>query len=1093
MGTRGFFAPRFFFRIAISSSLFFFFLANHAHAVPGLVQRVGRDAGTTTAASLAFSGRNTPGNWIAVSLRAGSSGQVFSVRDSLGNTYVRAVQLNVTTDTPNGDTMAIFYAENIAGGANTVTVSDTILGTMRFAIFEYSGIAATNSLDAVAFAQGSGKSPSTGSVSTSSASDLIIGAIVTADSENFTAGAGYIIESYVPAQPRTKLIAQDRVQTTAGPVSANATLGASDPWGAVLAAFRATPGTPATLAPNITGINPTAGAVGTSVTITGSNFGGTQGSSTVQFNGVAATPSGWTAASIVAPVPAGAISGNVFVTVGGASSNGVNFSVTTAPSISSINPTSGVVGTSVTISGANFGATQGPSAVKFNGTASTPSGWSDASIVASVPAGATTGTVVVTVGSVASNAVSFIVTNPAPSITTLNPASGVVGTSVTISGANFGATRGSSTVQFNGVATTPSTWSANSVAAPVPSGATTGTVVVTVGSVASNGVGFTVTTSDTTPPAISITAPANGLTVSGTIIIGADASDNVGVLSVQFQVDGNNLGASSSTSPYSVSWDTNTAANGTHSITAIAKDAAGNSATSVAVSVIVSNSTGTGMGPLRQSPANSRYFINPAGNAVFLSGSHTWDDLLDTDTSPSPAPFDFTSYLNFLKTNNHNVTILWRKDLPQYCGWNFTGSIWNAAPWPWLRTGPGLATDGNLQFDLTQFNQTYFDRLRSEVQQLQQNNIYAIIELFDGNQLTSARCSTDGYPFTAANNVNGVDDGYTGGSCGVGSVTMTANNAITSFQDAYVEKAIDALNDLPNVLWEIAEEQPGSAFASCPGYGGASSMSFWAAHMFGLIKAYEAGGVFEGTSYTAKAFQHPVGIGAMNYNDRVGGDATLYASTATWITPAITAGMDIFPSNVPLNNQGKVVLNNSDHALGWHAFLNADGSVQDQNLRGYLWENLTSGAEGVIFMDPYEVFWQSAPMRNNCLNAVHHICNGVDAKYNPFRSAMGILQNFANSNLNLLRMTPQNSLASTGFCLADNSPAGSEYVVYAPTGGSFTVNLSATTRVLNITWLNPATGATSSGTSVTGGSTLSFTPPFSGDAVLYLVDAGGHN
>src|SRR5216683_7914026 len=85
------------------------------------------------------------------------------------------------------------------------------------------------------------------------------------------------------------------------------------------------------------------------------------------------------------------------------------------PSITSLNPTSGLVGTSVTIAGANFGATQGTSTVKFNGTTATPTNWSATSIVVQVPAGATSGTVVVTVGGVASNGVSFTVTVPAPS------------------------------------------------------------------------------------------------------------------------------------------------------------------------------------------------------------------------------------------------------------------------------------------------------------------------------------------------------------------------------------------------------------------------------------------------------------------------------------------------------------------------------------------------------------------------------------------------------------------------------------------------------------------------------------------------------
>src|SRR6266851_4522424 len=195
-----------------------------------------------------------------------------------------------------------------------------------------------------------------------------------------------------------------------------------------------------------------------------------------------------------------------------------------APSIASLNPVSGVIGTSVTLTGTNFGETQGTSTVTFNGIAATATSWSATSIAASVPAGATSGNVVVTVGSVASNGVSFMVTIPAPSVTSFNPTSGAAGTAVTISGANFGTTQGASEVKFNGTAGTPTTWSATSVVVPVPAGATTGNVIVTVGGVASNGVSFTVQT-DTTPPVVTITAPANNSTVSATITLTATATD----------------------------------------------------------------------------------------------------------------------------------------------------------------------------------------------------------------------------------------------------------------------------------------------------------------------------------------------------------------------------------------------------------------------------------------------------------------------------------------------------------------------------------------------------------------------------------------
>src|SRR5436309_13477693 len=105
----------------------------------------------------------------------------------------------------------------------------------------------------------------------------------------------------------------------------------------------------------------------------------------------------------------------------------------------------------------------------------------------------------------------------------------------------------------------------------------------------SSPVSVTVSNADTTPPAVSISAPASGATVSGTVTVSASASDNIGVAGVQFLVDGANLGAEDTSSPYSVSWNTTTVGNGSHTLTATARDAAGNRTTSSPVSITVSN------------------------------------------------------------------------------------------------------------------------------------------------------------------------------------------------------------------------------------------------------------------------------------------------------------------------------------------------------------------------------------------------------------------------------------------------------------------------------------------------------------------------
>ncbi|MDP3543605.1 MAG: Ig-like domain-containing protein [Elusimicrobiota bacterium] len=98
-----------------------------------------------------------------------------------------------------------------------------------------------------------------------------------------------------------------------------------------------------------------------------------------------------------------------------------------------------------------------------------------------------------------------------------------------------------------------------------------------------------VKTVDAAAPVVSLTAPAEGATVSGTVSVTASASDNVGVASVQLKLDGANLGPALTAVPYAYAWDTKLAANGAHSLTAVATDAAGNSATSAARAFTVNN------------------------------------------------------------------------------------------------------------------------------------------------------------------------------------------------------------------------------------------------------------------------------------------------------------------------------------------------------------------------------------------------------------------------------------------------------------------------------------------------------------------------
>jgi len=155
---------------------------------------------------------------------------------------------------------------------------------------------------------------------------------------------------------------------------------------------------------------------------------------------------------------------------------------------------------------------------------------------------------------------------------------------------------------------------------------------------------------DTTPPTVSVTAPANNATVSNTVNVTANAADNVGVVGVQFFLDGNLLGGEDMTAPYGISWNTATTTNGTHNLTAKARDAAGNTATSASITVTVNNTTG-GPGNLPLINQNNLSYLgaftvpkgafgsstfayggtaiafNPVNNSLFMVG-HDWDQAI---------------------------------------------------------------------------------------------------------------------------------------------------------------------------------------------------------------------------------------------------------------------------------------------------------------------------------------------------------------------------------------------------------------------------------------------------------------------------------
>jgi hypothetical protein len=439
---------------------------------------------------------------------------------------------------------------------------------------------------------------------------------------------------------------------------------------------------------------------------------------------------------------------------------------------------------------------------------------------------------------------------------------------------------------------------------------------------------------------------------------------------------------------------------------------------------------------LKVSSTNSRYFVDSYGKAVFLTGSHTWTNFLDGSYTDPPTAFNYAAYLNWLQSYNHNFFRLWTWEIP--VAHNTGDAPFYIGPMIFNRPGPGFARDGKPKFDVTSFNQAYFDRLRQRVVDAGNRGMYVSIMLFEGFSVTSNYAALwVHHPFVSENNINGIngDPNNTGSGLAVHTGSIPA---ILNIQKAYVQKVIDTVNDLDNVLYEICNEGDPSATA-------------WEKDMISVIRTYEA----------TKAKRHPIYFTVPYPN---GNNSELFSSTADAIAPNGYGGYD---TNPPANNGSKVIIADTDHIWG------------DGGDRIWAWKSFTRGIQP-IFMDGYNSV-AGHPFGNPSTD-------WYSSAFVSLRQNLGYIRTYANK-MNLLAMVPHGELASTGYCLANPSQANAEYLVYLPSGGTVTIDLRSTSGSLSVEWFNPSTGGTTTGGSVAGGANRSLTAPFSGDAVLYLLSA----
>lgn len=460
------------------------------------------------------------------------------------------------------------------------------------------------------------------------------------------------------------------------------------------------------------------------------------------------------------------------------------------------------------------------------------------------------------------------------------------------------------------------------------------------------------------------------------------------------------------------------------------------------------------VGPLRINTSNPNYFVDGRGKAIYLTGSHTWCSLQDsTEPLQEAWPFDYSAYLDFLQRHHHNFMRLWVTENAAWAPSTADKVVFD--PLPYLRTGPGIALDGAPKFDLNQFNQTYFDRLRRRVTAAAERGIYVSVMLFQGWSIDKKPDRPGnpwlGHPFHRDNNINGIDGDANRDGQGEEVHTLLLP-PVTAIQEAYVRKVVDTLNDLDNVLWEVSNES----------HGGSTQ---WQYHIINYIKTYEA----------QKPKQHPVG---MTFQWPRGNNSVLFASPADWISPK-AHGQAIEDQPTKSN---RVVLIDTDHVQ----------DVGDSYL--WVWRSFLKGLNP-IFMD-YSL--------------------DPDSPREPTRRAMGDTLAYA-ERMNLADMFPSSYLSSTGYCLANPGSEyliylpsrtivrGHGYMALRRLSrfseinvlrwvtrslglnSTVTVDLSAANGTLRAEWFNPVTHNIIAGGMMTGGTKREFVAPFVSDAVLYIV------
>jgi len=440
-----------------------------------------------------------------------------------------------------------------------------------------------------------------------------------------------------------------------------------------------------------------------------------------------------------------------------------------------------------------------------------------------------------------------------------------------------------------------------------------------------------------------------------------------------------------------------------------------------------------------QTGSQAGHYLSWQGDPILPIG-----DSLTQGWQWTGANLDYQGYVDALASRGINTTMIWSYMGATASSLQGDSRIGYDSPeyWPWA------GSPDNGSFDVTQFNQTYFDSLKSFVAYAEQKSVLVLITVHDGGAKWSfggGHPFNDGYgngPLTAVEQYTELHD-YDNEMPATYDASWTRQQKNQYFQERFCEKLISELQPYSNVMYEMFNEgrKPYDD----------TQRKRHEEHFMAFFKARGDNVVFTNADHIDAG-----------YDPHSQPNADVVSWHGDW-------GDRFADFQGGFNQAPAMPYFQTEPVPGW------DGTnLTIDEIRAGMWQVVMAGAGWVaqndasFGWDPNATIASQAAVRDSLYDTV-----GICSRF------------FNGGKVHFWNMKPDGSLSETGICLAEE---GREYVVYAPDGGTFWLDLSgAGTDEFTAQWYDPRTGQWSAARTVEGGALRSFTAPDGQDWVLHVT------